>query len=245
MSENIDFSVGLSVVLPAFNEEANITGTLEALFTSLRSMVQEYEVIVVDDGSSDRTAPIVAAMQADNPELRLVCHPHNRGYGAALRSGFDAASQDLIFFMDSDGQFLAEEIRLFLEQASQFDMVIGYRKNRQDPFWRRANSLLGNALARSMLGVRVRDINCAFKLFHKRKLRSLPLESSGAFINTELLALAEANAWTSKEIAVTHLPRLAGKPTGGDPLVIIKTFQEYFQLSKKLRQFHAKQVNEF
>lgn len=169
-----------------------------------------------------------------HPVVRIIRHPRNRGYGAALRSGFAAARCDLVFFTDSDGQFRFDQVAEFMASIDAFDMVLGYRADRQDRWLRKANSRVGNWLARTLLGVRAKDINCAYKLFHRDLFQRLPLTSEGAMINTELLALAAYAGWTFHEIAVAHYPRKCGVATGAKFQVVVRTFAEYFQLRRRM-----------
>lgn len=226
----------LSVVLPAFNEEANIAATVEAAVSCLQPLGITWEIIVVNDGSSDSTRSVTEGLiQLYPTNLRLVSHEKNLGYGAALKSGFQAASHDLVFFTDSDGQFDFGQLEEFIAAIEGNDMVIGFRKDRMDPWFRKLNSKTGNRLARWLLSVRVKDINCAYKLFRRDKLQRLPLQSDGALINTEVLAFATNESWKFREIAVRHYPRKLGKPTGANFGVILKTFQEYFALRKRIQ----------
>ncbi len=223
------------MVLPCLNEGENLSQVVESGMKALRRLDLDFEIIIVDDGSTDDTWTISQKLQEASSRIKAERHERNRGYGAALRSGFAVAEKHLVFFTDADGQFRLDDLGPFLQVIGSHDMVIGYRENRKDPLWRKWNSRIGNLLARTFLNVRVRDINCAFKLFHRNKLLALPLAAEGAFINTELLALAQAAAWTCKEIPVRHFPRLHGKPTGGNPSVILKTFREYYELGTRLQ----------
>ncbi len=224
----------LSLILPAFNEAENLSATVEDALSSLANFAPELEILIVDDGSIDATAEVGEHLASRHPLVRIIRHPHNRGYGATLRSGFAAARYDLVFFTDSDGQFRFDQVGEFIKQIDAFDMVIGFRADRQDRWWRKANSRIGNWLARTLLGVRVKDINCAYKMFHRPLLQQLSLTSEGAMINTELLALAAQAGWTFQEVAVAHYPRKFGSATGAKFLVIIRTFAEYFQLRHRI-----------
>jgi glycosyltransferase involved in cell wall biosynthesis len=224
----------LSLILPAFNEAKNLSATVEDALSSLVNVVPELEILIVDDGSIDATAEVSEYLASRHPLVRIIRHPHNRGYGATLRSGFAAARYDLVFFTDSDGQFRFDQVGDFIKQIDAFDMVIGFRANRQDRWWRKANSRIGNWLARTLLGVRVKDINCAYKMFHRLLLQQLSLTSEGAMISTELLAFAAQAGWTFQEVAVAHYPRKFGSATGARFLVIIRTFVEYFQLRHRI-----------
>lgn len=233
--------VSISIILPAFNEVKNLAGVVTDAVAILGEKEMDFEIIIVNDGSTDGTADLCFKLeQSFKPHVRAVHLSSNRGYGAALQAGFVQAGKALVFFTDSDGQFHFESIFPFLEAAPGCDAVIGYRSHRQDPWFRKLNSKLGNLLARFILGVKVRDINCAFKLMRRESLQKLPLKSCGAMINTELLVHARLAEWKIRQLAVVHYPRKHGIPTGAKPSVIWKTFQEYFTLRKTLSKYKSK-----
>jgi dolichol-phosphate mannosyltransferase len=204
----------LSLVLPAFNEEGNIERAVRDAAAAAAALTPEYEVVVVDDGSRDHTAARLAALQPEMGErLRVVRHPANRGYGAALRSGFQAARGELVFYTDADNQFDLTELDQFLPLMGECDAVLGYRARRQDPPLRLLTSRVFNQIAAWTLGLRVRDVNCSFKLFRGDLLRSLPLVSDGFLIDTEVVARLQRGRARLLEKGVTHLPRTAGRST--------------------------------
>lgn len=225
----------LSVVLPAYNEEHVITMTVQDVLNQFDRWGIDYEIIVANDGSKDRTAELVAKISAIHPQVRLINHVTNQGYGAALVSGFDAASKSLTFFMDSDGQFAIEELQSFFSFIDTYDAVIGYRLNRQDTWMRKANAWGWKSLVGLALGVSVRDIDCAFKLMHTQLLRDSPLETRGAMINAELLYKLKRTHHSYKEIGVHHFPRRAGSATGANVSVILRAFRELISCSIKWR----------
>ncbi len=226
----------LSVVLPAFNEEANVENVVRTSVAYLAARMPEYELLVVNDGSRDRTGEILARLQQEFPRLRPLHHAQNRGYGAALRTGFDAASKHFVFYMDGDGQFDIHDLdHLFPLATDEDHIVTGYRIERRDPFIRRLNArLFGGWLVRVMLGVRVRDLNCAFKLIPKKVLQAIVLESPGALINAELYGRAVRKGFGIKEVGVHHYPRAAGVQTGAHLRVIIRAFYDLFRLRRKI-----------
>jgi glycosyltransferase involved in cell wall biosynthesis len=195
----------------------------------------DVEIIVVNDGSSDATASIIDQMADEAGDVVAVHHEVNRGYGAALRSGIYKASKELIFFTDSDLQFDLEEIRHLQEWIHEYDIVAGYRARRADPVHRRFNAWGWNMLVRMVLGLKVKDIDCAFKLFQRDVFRNIRLETVGAMINTEILTLAQRNAMRIKEVPVSHYPRLAGEQTGANVKVIFKALRELINMREKLR----------
>jgi len=232
----------LSVVLPAFNEEANITGAVGEVTAAAERLFTEHEVIVVDDGSRDRTAETVRELARSDPRVRLVCHGRNRGYGEALRSGFLSSRLDFVFFTDADRQFNVEELEHFVPYAGTVDIVAGYRVNRQDTRVRRLFARTWNLLVRMLFYVPVRDIDCAFKLFDRRVLREIDIESVGAMVNTEVMVKAGRAGASVVEIGVRHRPRSAGEARGANPKVILTALRELVRMRKRLAALEAPRV---
>ncbi|HEV3082819.1 MAG TPA: glycosyltransferase family 2 protein [Gemmataceae bacterium] len=200
----------LSLVLPAWNEGETIGQALREAEAALSSLADDYEIIIVDDGSSDGTAAIAAGVAADNPRIRLVKHEHNRGYGAALRSGFQAATLDLVAFTDADCQFDLSELRSMLPLTRQHDVICGYRLHRHEGVRRRFFSWGYNRLVKMLLGSPVRDIDCALKIFQRRQLLALLPAYDNFFVNTEMIARARCHGLSLIEVGVHHRPRAAG-----------------------------------
>ena len=212
----------ISVVLPAYNEQDNIVNAVTTATAVCSALFIDHEVIVVDDGSGDRTADLVRTMALRDPAVRLVQHNPNRGYGEALRSGFQAAQKDLIFFTDADNQFDMWELERLVPWIDKCGVVAGFRMNREDPVMRRFNGWAWNMLVRSLFCVPVRDIDCAFKLFRREVFDVIDLESVGAMVNTELMVKVGRSGVGMVEIGVHHLPRRAGVARGAHPKVILK-----------------------
>ena len=230
-------SWSISAVLPAYNEEALIARTVRHVAAALGRLADDFEVIVVDDGSRDRTGAVLAALQAAEPDLRLrvVTHPRNRGYGAALASGFDAARLDLIFLTDGDRQFDVAELEKFLPALDErTDLVIGWRQNRADPPLRLFNAWGWKLLVNALFGYTARDVDCAFKLFRRRVWQSLTVHARGATFSAELLVKARRLGFRVKELPVSHFPRSAGSATGARPAVIVRALAELFRLRIRL-----------
>lgn len=230
----------LSVFFPAYNEEANIENTVTKALSILPSVAHQWEIIVVDDGSSDRTGPIVEAMAKEEERIRLITHERNRGYGGALKSGLYNARYELIAFTDADGQFDLAEIDRFLEtkEKTGADLVIGYYLKRQVPLYRILGSkLLWEPSVYLLFGLKVRDIDCGFKLIDRKVVKEITdLESErGPFISSEFLIKAKKAGFKIVEIGVHHYPREGGKATGASLKVIVSGFKELFQLWRKLR----------
>ncbi len=225
---------GISAVLPAFNEAANLPTVVPRVVAALRACTPDHEVLVVDDGSSDGTPAVLESLRADLPQLVVLRHPDNRGYGAALRSGFAAARRPWIFMMDADNQFDPAELSLLVAASPGADIVAGYRRERSDPWPRRLNAWAFFGLARLLLGPLVRDVNCAFKLMRTDLVSCLRLTADGAVINAECLAKARRKGARIVEVAVHHYPRRHGRQTGGSPRVIARAFQELIRLRAEI-----------
>ena len=230
----------LSVFFPAYNEESNIENTVTKALSILPGVARQWEIIVVDDGSSDRTGPIVEAMATEERRIRLITHERNRGYGAGLKSGLYNARYELIAFTDADGQFDLAEIDRFLEtkEKTGADLVIGYYLKRQVPLYRILGSkLLWEPSVYLLFGLKVRDIDCGFKLIDRKVVEEITdLESErGPFISSEFLIKAKKAGFRIVEIGVHHYPREGGKATGASLKVIVSGFKELLQLWRKLR----------
>jgi glycosyltransferase involved in cell wall biosynthesis len=228
-------SAGLSIVMPAYNEEANVIAAARAASAAGEKFAERYEVVIVDDGSADRTAERVREAAAENPRVRLIQLPQNRGFGGALKTGLKAATMPLVFYTDCDLQFDLEQIGDLLEKISAAPVVVGYRINRQDHWGRKLNAWAWGRLQRVLFGLRVRDIDCGFKLFRREVLEPMAMRSDGAFISTEILLRARAAGHAVVEVPVRHYPRTAGSPTGARWWVIRRAFQELWQLRRELR----------
>jgi len=225
----------ISLVFPMFDEEQNVGPLLASALALAPRLADAFEIIVVDDGSRDGSAALVERQRRLDPRVRLLRHPTNVGYGAALRSGLRAARGDLVFFTDADLQFDLREIESLLAHARDFDIVAGYRARRRDPWRRRVLAFGWAALVRALFGLRVRDIDCAFKVFRRPVLDALPIESIGAFVNTELLLRARGEGFRIREVPVTHHPRFAGRAKGATPRVIGRALVELATLYRELR----------
>jgi glycosyltransferase involved in cell wall biosynthesis len=232
----------LSIVLPAYNEEANIEHAVRRAGEVATRHCHDHEVIVVDDGSSDATASIVQHLSEQDPRIKLVQHVQNRGYGGALKSGFLAAKLDLVFFTDADNQFDLDEISDFLELIDTVDVVAGYRVKRCDPLFRRLIARAWNYLVRALFYVPVRDIDCAFKLFRREVFDGLELESVGAMVNTELMVKLGRSGYRVVEIGVSHYPRTAGTPQGAQLRVIVRAFLELARMHGRLATMEHPQL---
>ncbi len=232
----------ISIIFPAYNEAENITQVVEQARDVVSKLFNDFEIIVVNDGSHDNTGAIIDDMMQREPTLLPVHHEKNRGYGATLRSGIEAASKELVFFTDSDLQFDITEIKHLLAWVGEHDIVAGYRADRADPAHRRFNAWGWNMLVRLFLGLKIRDIDCAFKLFRRCVFEDIRLESVGAMINTEILALATWQGKRIKEVPVRHFPRVAGEQSGANIRVILKALRELVMMQSKLKRANNRQA---
>ncbi|MCA9750884.1 MAG: glycosyltransferase family 2 protein [Gemmatimonadetes bacterium] len=216
----------ISVVLPAYNEQDNIERQVVSVDDVLREMrFDDYEVVVVDDGSKDRTRAVCEELQSRVPKLRLLVHEVNQGYAKALRTGFTSAAMPLVFYTDADNQFDVHELKNLLAAIDDYDIVCGFRIYRFDPFSRLVLSWGYNLIVRVLFRIRVRDVDCAFKLFRREVFDRIQIESKKFFVDTEILAKASKIGLKMTEIGVRHYPRTAGESTVR-PSHVISTLSE-------------------
>jgi len=230
----------VSAFFPAYNEEGNIENVVRTAEKVLNELSDNYEIIVIDDGSSDKTAEIVRNLSKENDRIRVISHKVNKGYGMALRTGFKSCKYEWIVFTDSDGQFDFKEFPNFIEEQrkTRADLVIGYYYKRKVPFMRKVNSLLWQILIRTLLGLNIRNIDCGFKFIRKEVIDSMTLTSErGAFISTEFLTKAKEQGYKIVEIPATHYPRKKGQPTGANLKVILSSFKDLYKIKRKFMLF--------
>jgi glycosyltransferase involved in cell wall biosynthesis len=225
----------LSLVFPLWNEQENVDPLLESALALGRRLGRSFEIVVVDDGSVDRSAERLERWRALVPELRLVHHPSNRGYGAALRSGLREARGALVFFSDADLQFDLAELEALLDHTESFDIVAGMRTPRRDPWGRHLLAFGWGLLVRTLFDLRVRDIDCAFKVFRREVIDAIPIASVGAFVNTEILVRADARGFRIRQVPVSHRPRRHGRQSGANPRVVLRALGELLRLYGDLR----------
>ena len=225
----------ISTFFPALNEEGSIAKLTEDLLKILNLNFEYHEVIIINDGSTDQTRRIAdELLSKHNGHVRVIHHEQSRGYGYALRAGFEAARYDLIFFTDGDYQFDVNDLSKALSLIGENDIVVGYRKNRQDPKYRLFLSKGYNFLIRLLFGLKLKDIDCSFKLFKKQAFRKISVESEGYFIDTEIMVKAKKSGLKIKEFGVRHLPRTSGESKVRMKHIFV-TLHEIGKLWKKLR----------
>lgn len=220
----------ITIFFPCFNEEQNVERVTREALAVAGQISDDYEIIIVNDGSRDRTAEIAEKLAKENPSVRVIHHDTNKGYGAALQTGFKNASKELVFYTDGDGQFKIEEIKKLLPHIEKYDIVSGYRISRRDPLHRKINAYMWSVLVNTLFKLKVSDVDSAFKLYRRKIFDDITLTAQGAMIDTEILAKAKAKGYTITEVGVNHYPRIAGEQTGAKLSVILKAFIELFKL---------------
>ncbi|MHC4666753.1 MAG: glycosyltransferase family 2 protein [Planctomycetota bacterium] len=226
----------ISVFFPCYNEQDNVARTTEQALSVLEELKADYEVIIVDDGSSDDTGRIADEIAGRNSRVKVVHHPTNLGYGAALQSGFKSAAKELVFYMDGDGQFDIGEMPQLLPLIPQYDIVSCYRLNRQDNLVRKINGWGWTKVVCFLFGMKIRDIDCAFKLYKRKIFDRINMVSTSALIDTEILARAIRKGYTITQKGIHHYPRKAGKQTGANLKVILRAFKELLKLRNQIRK---------
>ena len=225
----------LSVFFPCYNEQDNIERVARASLDVLTGLNIDFEIIIVNDGSKDKTGQVADQLAQKDNRIKTVHHQVNRGYGAALQSGFAASSKEYIFYTDGDGQFDIKELPLLFQYAVDYDIVTGYRINRQDNLARKLNAFCWTTLVNLLFGMKIKDMDCAFKLYKRRIFDDIKLKSTGALINTEIFARAKNKGYKIFQIGVHHYPRTAGVQTGAKLKVILRAFKELFALYKQIK----------
>jgi glycosyltransferase involved in cell wall biosynthesis len=228
----------LSYFFPAHNEEANVRGLVAEALETLPAIAETFEIVIVDDGSRDATGAIADELAAAHPGVvRAVHHPVNLGYGSALLSGFRAARHEFVAFTDGDRQFRVADLARLTERLAepdQPDAVVGYRIKRADPLVRTLYARAYRVANFIWFGLRIRDVDCACKLFRREALAGIAIESGGAFFSAELLIKLRAAGRTLVEVGVPHHPRTAGSPTGAKPSVVLRAVRDFWQLRLRM-----------
>ena len=228
----------LSYFFPAHNEQANIEALVAEALEALPALAETFEIIAVDDGSRDRTGEIADRLAAGHPDVVRAIHLRpNRGYGGALRAGFEASRYELLAFTDGDRQFRVADIGRLTARMAQPDapdVVVGFRIKRADPLVRIVYARTYKLANRVLFGLRVTDVDCACKLFRRAALEGVRVESGGAFFSAELLNRIRQAGRSIAEVGVPHYPRVAGSPTGARPSVIWRAVKDFWMLRLRL-----------
>ena len=227
--------LSISVFFPCYNEESNVERTTESALQALSAISDDFEVIIVDDGSRDRTPEIADRLATEHSEVRSVHNNPNLGYGGALQRGFCEATKTWVFYTDGDGQFDFREIGMLLPLLEEYDIISAYRLDRKDPVIRKINAFCWTVLVNIVFGMWLRDIDCAFKIYPRKLFDEIEMESMGALIDAEILSRAKQRGYTIGQIGVHHYPRTAGEQSGASIRVIARAFKELFRLRKHIR----------
>lgn len=224
---------GLTFFFPAYNEEEHVEAVVAEALNTLPRFAERLEIIIIDDGSADRTPELADALAAAHPEVSVVHHKPNRGYGGAVRSGLLSARQPFVFFTDGDRQFGLDDLRRLIAEVDEADAVIGYRIKRMDPPRRLLIAWVYNRLISVLFGGGFRDVDCAFKLFRTSVFQRMPLDrvkSNGAFFSAELLINLRRAGIPMKQVGVPHYPRTLGEATGANPRIILRAIRDLLTL---------------
>lgn len=235
MSESSD-PISLSIFFPCWNEEANVERTTRAALAAAGKITEDFEIIIVDDGSTDRTGEIADRLAAEHPKVRAVHNNPNLGYGGALQRGFREATKEYVFYTDGDGQFDFEEIPKLLPLLRTYDIISAYRVDRKDPIIRKINAFGWTMLVNLLFRLWLRDIDCAFKIYPRRLFDEIEMKSMGALIDAEILARAKYRGYSIGQVGVHHYPRLEGEQSGASIRVILRAFKELFKLHRQIRR---------
>ncbi|ARN57896.1 glycosyltransferase family 2 protein [Sedimentisphaera salicampi] len=224
----------LSIFFPCFNEEENLGGLIEETLSFLPEISDDFEIIAVDDGSTDKTAQIAQEYAQKDSRVKLVSHEVNKGYGEALKTGFEEACKEYVFYTDGDKQFsikdLGKVLPLVAGENAPADIASCYRQNRQDNIFRKLTGHTWNILMCILFGFKLKDIDCAFKLYRREIFDNIKLKSSGALIDTEILVRARKKGFRITQMPVRHYPRVYGESSGAKPAVVLKAFAELSKL---------------
>lgn len=216
----------VSFFCPAYNEEDNLERMVNSVLPVLRESAQDFEIIIVDNASTDNTPQIADRLAANIPQIRVIHNIFNRGYGGALRTGFSNATKEFVVYTDSDNQYDFNDFKLMIPYLSKYDIVTGYRLKRHDSRYRLFQSGIFNFLIRLLFGLRMKDINCSFKVYRKKALDGIRFSSNSAFIDSEMFIQARRNGFRIYEVPVQHFARTAGKAYGAKPHMVIFTVKE-------------------
>lgn len=231
------FADSISIVIPAFNEEATIVPVVDEARGVLASLTTDYEVLVVDDGSSDETGARADELARRDPaHVRVIHHDQNRGFAGAIKTCYANAQKDWVFLAPADKQVDLGELKNFVALADGADIVVGYRMNRADGFSRKLNSFAFHLLCRIFFGITLKQISTS-KLYRRTLLQSIPIQAapSSAMVEPEVIFKAMQRGARLREVGMTHYPRAAGKPKGTGARMIVNTFGELFRLWWVLR----------
>jgi len=225
----------LSIFFPCYNDAGTIGALVASADGIAREVTDDYEVIVIDDGSTDGSRTLLSRLRERFTRLKVILHDRNRGYGGALRSGFSCAGKDLVFYTDGDGQYDVGELPILLERLQDgVDVVNGYKVRRSDPWYRKAIGGAYLRLMRALFDVKVRDINCDFRLIRRETLDGVRLDYDSGAICVELVVKLERSGARFVEVPVAHYPRRYGKSQFFSLRRVIQTWQDVRRLRRRM-----------
>ncbi len=205
------YTSNISVFLPAYNEEENIQDSVLSIRDFLKKNFKKFEIVIINDGSMDKTPAVVLKLAKKYKEVRLINHKINLGYGAALRTGFKNSKYEIIFYTDADNQFDIRDLKKVIPLLKTYDIVSAYRMKREDPLMRIFIAYVYNLIVRVVFNLKVKDIDASFKLYKKNVISSLSLKSNTGLIDAEVLIKAGRKGFKIGQIGVKHYPRLKGR----------------------------------
>lgn len=229
-------NLSLTVFFPAYNDAESLPELLKRTFDVVPRLTSDYEVLVINDGSTDNTAPVLKSLaELYTPCLKIITHEINRGYGAALRTGFAACTKDLVFYTDGDGQYDVRELeQLWRQMRPGIDLVNGYKLNRADTWGRILIGNVYNWVVRRLFHIRIRDVDCDFRLIRRSVLNRTELQSDTGSICVELVKKLQSISGCFEEVGVRHYPRMHGRSQFFRPKAILATFYQLLRLYRTL-----------
>ncbi len=221
----------ISVFFPAYNDGGTIASMVISAMMVLEELTDDYEIIVINDGSADYTADVLNRLAQEFPRVRVIHHTRNRGYGGALCSGFAAATKELVFYTDGDAQYDIRDLRrLYPLLTEKVDLVQGYKLNRNDSLVRQFLGGLYHALVKQAFGLKVRDVDCDFRLMRRRIFEHINLQHESGVICIELVKKVQSNGFNIVEVGVPHYPRVYGRSQFFRVRHLVQTFKALFSL---------------
>ena len=227
--------ISISAFFPCYNDAGSIALVVQDACETIKKITDNFEIIVVDDASKDESPKILRRLKRTIPNLKLIFHSSNKGYGGALKSGFKNSTKELIFYTDGDGQYDTKEIgRLLGKLTDQIDIVQGFKVKRLDPWYRTLIGKLYHHTSKALFGLKVKDVDCDFRLIRKRAIDTILLEYNSGVICVELVKKLQMKGFKFAQAGVNHFPRLSGHSQFFNYQRILKTLFELGQLWWKL-----------
>lgn len=212
---------------PALNEEKNLKPLIDSLLVTLPKFAEDFEVIIIDDGSTDSTFSIANSLAQSNPRIRVIHHKKNLGYGVSLAEGFKGARCDWVMYTDADFQYDLAEALPYVGLLNNHDILSGFVTKKATSLARELQSKVYNTLVRILFGINIKDINCASKIYSKKVIDAIEIKSKGFFVDAEMVIKASRLGYSIAQYPITHLRRNSGVATGSRPSLI---FQNIFEM---------------